>query len=273
MGAPCYDLDVQSVDGNNHVQGENTEIDEENAGDMGRLFDIEQIRALPYSGYEAKLVAKQLNCFPLTGEKATKYQIKRGNRVLHIATHGMVKEIGERNIWYNSGLTFSGVINWYIRGEERDGYGNGLLTAEEISRMDLGTTELAVLSACNSGTSTFTLYEQQSGLHLAFGTAGVKYVISALWRVDDLATAILMKYFYQFLLSTQDVPGSLLRAKNALKHTSVRELRMLINHDKDLLTEKFHDKIEVYLQDIPQDTFLYSSPRYSAAFVCYQYKF
>lgn len=61
--------------------------------------------------------------------------------------------------------------------------------------MDLRGTEIAVLSACGSGKSIFSLHKQQIGLHVAFGVAGVRYIISALWAVDDFPTAVLMNFF------------------------------------------------------------------------------
>lgn len=243
------------------------------ADGISRLYDIRQITSLPYSQYEAKKVARLLGGSCLTGEVATKYLIKPGYSVIHIATHGLIKQIGERNAWYNSALAFSGIVDWYVSGNETEGYGNGLLTAEEISRLDLGETNLAVLSACNSGTSSFTLYEQQSGLHLAFGVAGVKYVISALWQVDDFAAAVLMIFFYQILLDCRNVPEALAGAKLRLRNMTAGELYWMIQDDKDLISEELYQKLSSYFAEVPEGTLLYRSPRYYASFVCYQYKF
>lgn len=250
-------------------------VDEREGTDKekNRLFDIEQISSLPYSEYEAKSIAKLLGTSCMTGRKATKFKVKQGYSNIHIATHGLMQQIGERNVWYNSALAFAGVADWYNNGKEIEGLGNGLLTAEEISRMRLDTVNLTVLSACNSGTSSFTLYEQQSGLHLAFGVAGVKYVISALWSVDDLATAVLMKLFYQSLLESENVPKALVMAKERLKKMTVKMLRTLLSDDMDVLTESLSDRIFESLDKVPDNTILFCSPRYYAAFICYQYKY
>lgn len=258
IGSPLYSL-ADEMQGSDEVKG--------------RLFDIEQISSLPYSEYEAKSIAKLLGTSCMTGREATKFQIKQSCSNIHIATHGLIQQIGERNVWYNSALAFAGVADWYNTGKEMEGLGNGLLTAEEISRMNLDTVNLAVLSACNSGTSSFTLYEQQSGLHLAFGVAGVKYVISALWNVDDLATAVLMKLFYQSLLKLGNVPEALVMAKEQLKNMTVKKLCTLLDDDRGILTETLCNRIFGYLSKIPENTMIFRSPRYYAAFICYQYKY
>lgn len=237
------------------------------------FFDIEQIAALPYSEYEVKSIGKLLQTSYFTGKNATKSKITSGYSYIHVATHGLTQKIEEQNAWYNSALAFAGVADWYSGETKNDEIGNGLLTAEEISRLNLDTTNLIILSACNSGTSKFTLYEQQSGLHLAFGVAGAKYVISALWNVDDFATAILMKYFYQFLKECKNVPEALAKAKYQLRNVSVYELQMLIQRDMQLLPEKLSRQMLYHLANIPQDVLIYHAPKYWAGFVCYQYKF
>lgn len=273
IGSPEYNLTLS--DGKKvYVQKVSTVKEREVLADgIEKLFNIEYISALPYSKYEAEKVADLIGCSAFTGKNATKFLIEQGYSVIHIATHGMVKQIGEQNAWYNSALAFSGIADWYVSGKEVGEYGNGLLTAEEISRMDLGATKLAVLSACNSGTSSFTLYEQQSGLHLAFGVAGVKYVVSALWKVDDLATAILMLFFYQSLLAVGNVPEALEKAKKKLKNLSAGEIYQIIQNDNHMISEKLYAKLTAYFAKVPENTLLYRSPRYYAAFVCYQYKF
>lgn len=136
------------------------------------------------------------------------------------------------------------------------------MTAEEISRMKLDGTELAVLSACNSGSSIFSIFEQQTGLHVAFGVAGVKYVISALWEVDDLATAVFMSYFYEEVKRKTPVPKALHIARRRLKYTTAGEMKKL---------PAMGEKGRFWFTDVPEDFLLYRSPSYWAGFVCYQY--
>jgi CHAT domain-containing protein len=78
---------------------------------------------------------------------------------------------------------------------ERD----GLLTAEEVSWLDLSGVELVVLSACETGLGRAQSGEGLIGLRRAFRTAGAKTVISSLWSVQDESTARLMESFYRNL--------------------------------------------------------------------------
>lgn len=78
---------------------------------------------------------------------------------------------------------------------------DGILTAKEISEMDLNGTNLVVLSSCQSGLGTMT-YDGISGLQRGFKMAGVETIIMSLWNIDDFATSFMMIHFYQEFLRT-----------------------------------------------------------------------
>jgi CHAT domain-containing protein len=78
---------------------------------------------------------------------------------------------------------------------------DGILTAKEISNIDLNGTSLVVLSSCQSGLGTMTS-DGISGLQRGFKMAGVNTIIMSLWNVDDIATSFMMTHFYQELLRT-----------------------------------------------------------------------
>ena len=67
-------------------------------------------------------------------------------------------------------------------------------------------TQLAVLSACESGLGSINLYDSEGvfGLQRAFKQAGVRYLILSLWKVADESTANFMVDFYNRLLT--DIP-------------------------------------------------------------------
>jgi CHAT domain-containing protein len=137
--------------------------------------------------------------------------------VIHLATHGFFlpdienkavenivqllggnKEKPFENPLLRSGLIMSGANNQWAAKESvmEDGIEDGILTADEIARLNLTRTELVVLSACETGLGDVKNSEGVFGLQRAFKLAGVKSLIMSLWKVPDEATAELMTAFY-----------------------------------------------------------------------------
>ncbi len=106
---------------------------------------------------------------------------RRRWRSVHFACHGLV----DRERPTLSSLALS-------RSEDEDGF----LTALEVLRMDI-TADLAVLSACETGTGRIVPGEGIIGLTRAFMHAGAPSVLCSLWKVDDEATRALMIKFYE----------------------------------------------------------------------------
>jgi CHAT domain-containing protein len=121
-------------------------------------------------------------------------------RILHFATHGLLNSSHPEL----SGLVLSLVDS---RGRPRDGF----LQAHEIYNLKLGA-ELVVLSACQTALGKEIRGEGLVGLTQAFMHAGSPAVLASLWRVADVATAELMKRFYQGLLQQKLSPAEALRA-------------------------------------------------------------
>ena len=94
-----------------------------------------------------------------------------------------------------SGLAFAGANHASTITEGDD----GILTALEITGMDLYGTELVVLSACDTGVGEIKTGEGVFGLRRAFALAGAKNLMMSLWPVSDEITANQMKAFYQNL--------------------------------------------------------------------------
>jgi CHAT domain-containing protein len=106
------------------------------------------------------------------------------------------------------------------------------LTAEEVAGLDLRGTELAVLSACETGLGHSSGWQGVQGLPRAFHDAGVTNVLTSLWSVSDAATSVLMEHFYTHLWQKKQRPLEALRQaqlfvwKNpSAVHRRARQLR------------------------------------------------
>ncbi|QSF48816.1 CHAT domain-containing protein [Thermosynechococcus sp. GLH187] len=133
---------------------------------------------------------------------ATEAAVKaaKSPKILHLATHGFfLAPSGNRDILENpllrSGLALAG-FNQRQSGSDVD---DGVLTALEVTGMNLSGTELVVLSACDTGRGEVVNGEGVYGLRRAFTIAGARSQVSTLWKVDDQVTRDMMVAFYQNL--------------------------------------------------------------------------
>lgn len=137
-------------------------------------------------------------------------------RILHLSTHGFFfpdpQSKGTRqstvdgaepvfkvsdNPMIRSGLILAGANHAWVTGKPLGNREDGILTAYEISQMDLRGTELVVLSACETGLGDIQGNEGVYGLQRAFKIAGAHNLIMSLWQVPDLQTQEMMTVFYQ----------------------------------------------------------------------------
>lgn len=121
-------------------------------------------------------------------------------RIVHFATHGFVNDEHPDL----SGLVLS---LFDAHGRPQDGF----LRLYEIYNLDL-PAELVVLSACHSGLGRELRGEGLLGLVRGFMYAGAPRVLASLGRVDDRATAEVMRLFYQGLLRQRLSPAAALRS-------------------------------------------------------------
>ena len=121
-----------------------------------------------------------------------------------------------------SGLYFAGV-NTTLSGEEMPDYlDDGILTAQEISELDLRGTDLVVLSACQTGLGDLK-GDGVFGLQRGFKKAGVRSILMSLWKVDDNATELLMVEFYRNYFSGVSKTQSLKNAQKFVRDYSDTE--------------------------------------------------
>jgi len=121
-------------------------------------------------------------------------------RIVHFATHGLLNSEHPEL----SGLVLSLVDE---QGKSQDGF----LRLHDIYNLNL-PVDLVVLSACSTGLGKEVRGEGLVGIVRGFMYAGAARVVASLWKVDDEATAELMKRVYQQMLQGGLTPAAALRA-------------------------------------------------------------
>ncbi|CAK9099730.1 Nephrocystin-3 [Durusdinium trenchii] len=179
-------------------------------------------------------------------EAALREQV-RGQEVVHLATHGFFAppdvlslarsteqeteppriqspDEDHRNKFqgHPPGVLSGVVLAGANRPLEIDDLGadDGILTAAEVQELPLRSTNLVVLSACETGLGQVAGGEGVLGLQRAFHMAGARNVVTSLWQVDDAGTAALMSLFYRNLWEHDQSPSTALRNAqlSLLKH-------------------------------------------------------
>jgi CHAT domain-containing protein/Flp pilus assembly protein TadD len=182
----------------------------------------------------------KINSLSFTQEKATEEQFKllsgNSSSVLHLATHGFFlpdldKKGKERfaidgqnalrladDPMLRSGIVLAGVNRVWNGQPPIDGREDGIVTAYEISQLDLRNTNLVVLSACETALGDIKGNEGVFGLQRAFKLAGVKNMLLSLWKVPDAETAELMIFFYTYYLQGKTVREAFTAAQQEMRN-------------------------------------------------------
>ena len=152
-------------------------------------------------GTKPKVMHIATHGFFLTEEEAGKSKFNRPE--IELLTDGFQKvdRPVEDKSMTRSGLLFSGCNHAINHEQIRDGEEDGILTAQEISTLDLRGLDLVVLSACQTGLGDVISGEGVFGLQRGFKKAGAKTILMSLDKVDDEATNILMVEFYRNLMN------------------------------------------------------------------------
>ena len=174
------------------------------AGDGKSIVDPRALQALPGAREEARRVGELLGLPPERvhlGPNATERVMRavQGPLVLHLATHGFLLPDPENKTadrlqrgLVRSGLALAGIGHYGVRDPADDGF----LSAIELAELDLGGTEIGVLSACDTGRGELEDGSGLFGLRRALAVAGARTQVTSLWRVPDHATADLMYSWY-----------------------------------------------------------------------------
>jgi len=169
---------------------------------------------LPAADSEGAWVAARLGASQISGSKATESAVVREMRhadIIHFATHAFA-------------YSYTSKARDSFLALAPDSTNDGLLTVGEV--MDDSNfsvpAELVVLSACQTALGSVTQAEGTVGLQRAFFAKGARALLVSLWSVDDEATAMLMKAFYNHWLGDRDAPTkaeALRRAQRTVRRT------------------------------------------------------
>ena len=170
-----------------------------------------------------------------TKKEATKEALLRIHSpyILHLATHGffakedptapqtdaplndrqsVTKSKFFKNPMHRSGLALAGAqttIEAWKRDEVPPVENNGILTAEDVSTLDLQGTWLVTLSACDTGSGEARAGEGVMGLRRGFIQAGAQNLLMTLWPISDEVTVQIMSDFYDAAHNSGNAPEAL----------------------------------------------------------------
>jgi CHAT domain-containing protein len=148
------------------------------------------------------------------GASATKSQLLDTDlskfRFVHFATHGVLPVdtgINEPSLV----LSYDGIASSHM-----------FLSMSEILGLKL-RSESVVLSACNTGSGKISRAEGVMSLGRAFLAAGSASVTVSLWQVSDESTALLMKKYYEGVLSGKRKNVALAEARSAVYGSGAKD--------------------------------------------------
>jgi hypothetical protein len=179
-------------------------------GAMEQSHYRQDVAPLPGSRIEALTTARQmadlLDVEMLIGPNASRHEVLSRLRtnppaILHMAVHGV-------GVVENASAAHLKLA----RGE--------VIAFDEISLLDLSAVELVVLSACSTMHGGIRRGEGILALAWAFRAAGAKAVISTRWPVDDLASPLAWRAFYESLSVGGDICAALQSAQTALRKSA-----------------------------------------------------
>lgn len=154
-----------------------------------------QLSRLAFSRDEARTIANMVpaqESLTLLGEAATKQAaLNSDGDILHLAAHSILDTAKPER----TEIVLSG----------------GSLRLRDIIRAKI-PSRMVVLSACQTALGKELRREGLLGLTRAFELAGAKRVVASLWKVDDRATAELMKHFYAAMFQAKLAPDAALQA-------------------------------------------------------------
>jgi len=168
---------------------------------------VNDLSRLRFSRQEADEIARlagetrNLKAVDFAANRSTATDPRLGDyQIVHFATHGLIN---------NQHPDLSGVVLSLV--DEQGRPQNGFLRLYDIYNLKLNA-DLVVLSACQTALGKEIKGEGLVGLTRGFMYAGAPRVVATLWRIDDRATADMMRRFYESMLKDGLRPSAALRA-------------------------------------------------------------
>ena len=249
-----------------------------------RFFAIQNpTEDLDFTDIEVEAIAKSFNPSEiLSRQQASKTALQQqlaslqNADIVHFSCHGFFDFINPQKsslILAGAKIATDGVPSAeksYIRSRQGETFDIAeCLTLKEIFDLQLSKCSLVVLSACETGlTDARDTTDEYIGLPSGFFYAGATSVLSTLWAVNDVSTAILIIKFYELLRGETRPPVAIALRESQLwlRDATVQDLVdwvagcKLISDDRK---EEIQNSIEFAKK--PEDK-RYQSPYFWAAF-------
>lgn len=159
----------------------------------------------PFATELAKEYTKLFKGTSFLNENASKKiftEQAKEHKIIHIGTHAESNNVSPEL----SRLIFAKNVNDSIASED-----NSLYTYE-IYNQNL-SSNLAILTACETGKPTYQAGEGMISLAHAFNYAGSESILTSLWKIDEQSSALIIEHFYGYLKSGLPKDEALQKAK------------------------------------------------------------
>lgn len=159
----------------------------------------------PFTKDLAKNSSKLFRGESFLNEKSTEHIFKQNakeHKIIHIGTHAESNNLSPEL----SRLVFAKPI------ENTDKTDDGYLYTYEIYNTNL-SSNLAILTACETGKPTYQAGEGMISLAHAFNYAGSESILTSLWKVDEQSSAEIIAHFYNYIKKGMDKDEALKKAK------------------------------------------------------------
>ncbi len=145
----------------------------------------------PFNSELAQKFSKRLNGNSFLNDRATKQLFSQGaneHKIIHIGTHAESNNINPEL----SRLVFAKNVSDSVN------INNNYLYAYEIYNQNLNSN-LAILTACETGKPHYQPGEGMISLAHAFNYAGSESILTSLWQIDEKSSSQILGYFYGYL--------------------------------------------------------------------------